>query len=423
MRRLAPLLALTLALTAAPSVHAAAGDLDTTFGGDGIVLAFPTGAIGTAMVLDSARRTVVVGYSIDTPGVGVDVVAARFLPDGMPDTTFGSDGRVRIDLGEADYGLDVALASDDGLAIVGRENTSSGSDAFVLRLDPTGARLASFGAGTGATTVSWGRREEVAAAAGFTPAGALVIGGYVSRGTTSKTSFAQLRPDGTLDPTFGKNGKVLLDLSSGAEQVKDLLVQANGRIVAAGYAEKYLEPRFVVIRLLASGAPDPVFGTGGAVKLNLGPGADKAAAITRQPDGLYVAVGSADDGGKAGWAIVRLRLHGGLDASFSGDGVLILPFSAAVDDARAVVATGTRLIVAGRIHTKGGLDDLGVVRLRMDGARDKGFGRGGAVTIDVGNHNDWATSVALTPAGRIVIGGAGYRLGTYHLAAARLRSG
>ena len=420
MRRLAPILALTLALTVAPPVHAAAGDLDTTFGGDGIVLGFPTGAIGTAMVLDSARRTVVVGYSLD---VTVDVVAARFLPDGTPDTTFGGDGRVRVDLLNQDLALDVAVAPDDGLAIVGRENTNAGSDAFVLRLDPFGAPLTSFGAGTGATTVSWGRREEVAAAAAFTPGGVLVVGGYVSKSTTSNTAFAQLLPDGTLDPTFGTNGKVLLNLSDGTEQVKDLLVQANGRITAVGYAEKSLVPRFVAIRLLASGAVDPVFGTGGVVKLDLGPGADKAVAITRQPDGLYVVVGSADDGGKAGWAIVRLRLHGGLDTSFSGDGSLILPFSAAIDDARAVVATDTRLIVAGRIHTKGGLDDLGVVRLRLDGSTDARFGRNGVAKIDVAGRNDWATSVALTPAGRIVVGGTGYRLGAYHLAAARLRSG
>ena len=59
------------------------------FGGDGIVTAFPDGAIATAVGIDADRRIVAVGY---TTGRHVDVVIARFKPDGTPDSSFGRTG-------------------------------------------------------------------------------------------------------------------------------------------------------------------------------------------------------------------------------------------------------------------------------------------------------------------------------------------
>src|SRR3954453_17747552 len=91
MRRFpASLLVVELSLVALPA-HAAPALLDPAFGGDGVVTAFPDGAVATAIGIDGQRRIVAVGY---TTGRHVDGPAARFDPSGAPDTSFGTRGTI-----------------------------------------------------------------------------------------------------------------------------------------------------------------------------------------------------------------------------------------------------------------------------------------------------------------------------------------
>src|SRR5207245_361035 len=113
-----------------------------------------------------------------------------------------------------------------------------------LRLDPGGKPVAGFGV-DGLAIVNFGKQESANAVA-FAPSGAIDIGGYASNGVTMRSALARLRPAGTLDPAFAGNGKLLLDLSPGAEQVNDLVVLPRGDIVAAGYAESATMPRFAI---------------------------------------------------------------------------------------------------------------------------------------------------------------------------------
>ena len=61
--------------------------------------------------------------------------------------------------------------------------------------------------------------------------------------------------------------------------------------------------------------------------MNLGPGADSAFGLSLQEDGKPVLAGYASSNGKADWGLVRLRAGGGLDGSFSGDGVVTTAFT------------------------------------------------------------------------------------------------
>ena len=62
-------------------------------------------------------------------------------------------------------------------------------------------------------------------------------GRIVSVGEFSKNeTFALLRflPDGKLDPSFGDHGKISTDFGSGAAGAEAVLIQPDGKIVAAG---------------------------------------------------------------------------------------------------------------------------------------------------------------------------------------------
>jgi uncharacterized delta-60 repeat protein len=414
-------LVLAFVVMAAIPAAAAPGDLDPRFGGDGIVAAFPGGAIATAAAVDGHGRTVVGGYTVDGE---VDVAVVRFTREGELDPRFGGgDGRVRLDLGASDFALDLALASDDGLVIAGRETSGTGDLAFVVRLGPAGVPLATFGGGDGIVTVGFGKPFQSAAAVAFTPAGRIVIGGYVSGGTTSRTALARLLPGGALDTSFHHDGRFTANLSKGAEQVHDLLVLPDGRIVAAGYVERGLLPRIAVVRIRGTGGLDPSFGDEGLTTIDPGPGADIGLAIARRHDGSFAVAGAADDDGHGSWAVVRLRPEGHRDAGFGDGGIVLLRFTSAAEEAAGILAAGPKLVVVGRIHAAATGADIGVVRLRSDGARDGSFGGGnGAVRIDLDGRADWAAGVATMPDGRIVVAGTGTRDGSVRLVAARLEA-
>src|SRR5437773_9494914 len=85
----------------------------------------------------------------------------------------------------------------------------------------------------------------------------------------------------------------------------------------------------------ASAAPgdlDPSFGTGGIVTTPIG-ASDKAFALVLQPDGKLVAAGSAFNGSNDDFALVRYNADGTLDSTFGTGGKVITPIGTFNDDA------------------------------------------------------------------------------------------
>jgi uncharacterized delta-60 repeat protein len=397
--------------------NAMSGALDPAFSQDGIATAFATGSVATAVAIDHAGRTIVAGYTVDSH---VDVVVARFRPDGTFDPSFNGDGRLRMSLGaSAALAFDVAVAGDNGLAIAGRWTGGGIEDSFVLRLGPGGEPVAAFG-GDGLATVNFGK-QETANAVSFAPSGAAIdIGGYVSNGSTMRSALARLRPNGTLDPAFGGDGRQILDLSAGAEQVNDLVVMPSGDIVAAGYAEFGTVPRFAIFRVHGNGDVATGFGHAGVTRTDLGPGADIANAIAMTGTGGFVLAGSAANGGHADWGIVRYTPNGQLDPTFGNAGVVILAWSAAPDRADGVVRVGAKVLVAGRVHRATTADDAAVVRLRADGSLDPTFATNGVARVDVAGGTDAAHGIARQPNGKIVAAGETWKRGVPRLLVFRL---
>jgi len=71
--------------------------------------------------------------------------------------------------------------------------------------------------------------------------------------------------DGALDNTFGSNGIVTMDLGMGYESINSVALQADGKIMLAGYAGIYPNYDFLLVRLNPDGTPDNSFGQNGIV--------------------------------------------------------------------------------------------------------------------------------------------------------------
>jgi len=404
VRRILILCIIAVTLASAVPTGAKPGTLDPRFGSDGIVTAFPNGAIATAVGIDAERRITAVGYTV---GARADVVAARFLPDGTPDPAFGTNGRVRFDLGGVADAFDVAVTSVGGLAIAGRR-TAGADRMFVLRVRPNGTRQPSFGH-RGLALIDFGKPRASANAIAFTPQGRIVVGGYTSNGVLARSAFARLSSTGTLDPGFGGDGRASFDIGTGSEQVNDLLILPGGAIVAAGVAENGQDPRFLLVKVTGAGRLDPSFGVGsdGASMLDVEKGPDAANALTIAGNGDFLLAGSAGLNGD--WAVVATHPSGLPDRAYGSGGRVVIHLAHAFEEATDIVAWGARSLVVGRIHGTG--DDIGVIRLKAGGRLDTTFSGDGIMRIDVSGTTDAAAAAVLQDNGKLVIAGQTWRGG------------
>ncbi|MEE8311894.1 MAG: delta-60 repeat domain-containing protein, partial [Candidatus Binatia bacterium] len=92
--------------------------------------------------------------------------------------------------------------------------------------------------------------------------GKIVAAGFVgSHLTTRNYLIARYESDGALDGSFGDGGMVTTSLSESQDQIWDLVLLLEGRLVAAG--GYYPTPQtigFGMVRYLTDGALDPSFG-------------------------------------------------------------------------------------------------------------------------------------------------------------------
>lgn len=209
---------------------------------------------------------------------------------------------------------------------------------------------------------------------------------------------------GDLDPSFGSGGMVKLLESNEESWAEGIAIQPDGRIVIAGQEKG----NAVVLRLLASGQPDPGFGSGGKVTLNFPGGRSELRTVALQPDGKIVAAGAAEVAGNGDFLIVRYNADGSPDMSFGGgDGIETVPVGSEDDQAEAVaIGPDGHIAASGTVDLPGGENGLGVVVLKSDGTPDATFGGDGSLVkqTTIGEGDDRGVAVAMLGGGRVLLG-------------------
>jgi uncharacterized delta-60 repeat protein len=154
-------------------------------------------------------------------------------------------------------------------------------------LDPT------FGTG-GMVTTPIGSSEDLVKALVLQPDGKLVAAGPTYNLGKFNLAVARYNTDGSLDGTFGTGGKITTLIGNNNYNTgTSLVLQADGKLVAVGSAFGALfSYEFALVRYNADGSLDPTFGMGGKVTTPIG--GSMAFALVLQPDGKLVAAGGSD---------------------------------------------------------------------------------------------------------------------------------
>ncbi len=290
------------------------GTLDTSFGSNGLILS------DLGEPFDEAFAVTILpdGKILLAGAAGCDNFAlARYNPDGSLDIGFDGDGKVTTDFGSCDRAFAVAVQADGKIVAVG--HSLEAQDFALARYNADGSLDVTFG-NTGKVVTDFGGYDAPTGVS-IQKDGKIVVGGA---GGPNDFALARYNPDGTLDASFGISGKVLTDFG-GYDAANDLALQADGKIVLAGVGGVF--NGFAVARYNTDGTLDASFGDDGRVTTRFfGESVETANGLAIQPDGKIVAVGFAYSSFDPSFALTRYNTDGSLDQSFGTAGIVTTDF-------------------------------------------------------------------------------------------------
>jgi uncharacterized delta-60 repeat protein len=209
-------------------------------------------------------------------------------------------------------------------------------------------------------------------------------------------TYPNILKAGDLDPGFGTNGKVITDFNGTSDVAQEVFIQADKKIVVAGTSNE----KIALIKYNSDGTIDPTFGTNGKVVTTLTPAnANDGVIATQQSDGKFIIAGF---GSGPRPILARYNSNGSIDTSFGTNGQITPDFSSIVipgttsisflpqsiiqqKDGKIIVGGGA----TGTVKTRPLFDDkyTALARYNLDGSPDTSFGingkelsRGGIVT-------------------------------------------
>jgi uncharacterized delta-60 repeat protein len=321
--------------------------------------------------------------------------------DGALDATFGSGGKLMVQIGQQQRDFAKAVAvQPDGKIVVGGELGDYSADtntSVLLRLNPNGSLDGSFG--TGGRVINQGQKHLPSLV--IQPDGKIVTAAATTNvGITMDYAVARYNTDGSLDQTFGNAGYAV----NGAGEANAVLLQRDGKIVLIGslpISRKGSD--FLVARFNANGTPDQTFGNGGRVTTSFTSGlgsADVAIAGALQADGRIVVSGYSSC---ISVALVRYNSDGTIDNTFALDGVLLRPNFDAVAS-RVMIQRDGKIVIGGGGFVLG--------RYTAEGKIDRSFGIDGRIAGGFGTGNGSLNALVIDPTGRIWAGGSVSYTGT-----------
>lgn len=397
-----------LCYAASNRVLAIGGGLDAGFGdgGKATLAILEVHDEAQAVAIQGDGKIVVAGYATTAAlrfnHSVTEFALARFNRDGSVDTSFGQGGKVRTSFADhLDQALAVAIQNDGKIVAAGfavEPSFNARSALAIARYNSDGTLDASFGSNGKFTS-------------GFTHFGTAIhdiaiqndgkIVGVGNEG--SSLALIRVHANGTLDSSFGVGGKALGKFSGGSAEAEALELQPDGKILVAG-TDSFID--FALARFNTDGSPDNGFGVAGRVVTKFD-GFSDATAIALQSDNKIVVGGSGPVNGGAGFALARYNSDGSLDLSFGSQGKLTsdLFLNGAIFD--LAIQTNGKIIAVGRVSSLPLVNlSFALARYNSDGSVDASYGSEGRILTNFfGPRDSLALAVALQPDGKAVVVG------------------
>lgn len=285
------------------------GTLDEEFDDDGMVTTKIKPDVEdqiSALAIDDGGNIVAVG------GSGYDCAIAVYKPNGQLKNDFGSNGIVTEDFSaSSDHATSVKI--QDGKIVVTLDYAESGTSKFALaRFKSDGNLDTSFdGDGKVITTFDTGNATATCLAL---IGDKILAGGYVRNNAAPGSAYfalARYSSDGTLDATFENHGKLetFINYDPVNTEASSMAVQSDGKILLGGWTFIDSKCNYAVLRYNADGTLDSSFGTDGKKLVDIKTTSYRSFALALQSDSKIVAgyiVYDLDDTGADCFGLFRL---------------------------------------------------------------------------------------------------------------------
>jgi len=324
------------------------------------------------------------GFKWVTPGLNYGVVL-RLRPDGTIDSTYANSGQATYGI----LGFNVSFFSsvllpDGKLVLGGTIAKSNKSDLLLVRLLPGGLPDSSFGV-NGRVVRDAGSAEDHLSSLAIGPDGFFTgVGGARPLGYIWQSVITRYSPEGKPDNTFGDQGLIISNVATGERNCYGVALQPDGKAVIAGYMNDAYSFDFTISRITSTGQPDSLFGTfsPGISRINFPAGNDRPANIALDTYGhIYVAHNAYGNPNEA--FVVKYEPGGGRDKLFGINGVVRIPEPLMSYRFARVLALKPdhKVTVAGQ--TPNG-DTLSLWQCdALTGAPDPEFGPGGVLELTI----------------------------------------
>lgn len=375
--------------------HAAfsqAGNYDSTFHIDGITGYFFDDLFVTAgqVKLQDDGKLVVAGSLISLANGTSEFITMRFTSSGLLDSSFNATGIAfaNINYNEGAYG--VVIQQDGKIVVAGvTAPTSNDLAILVVRYLEDGSLDPDFGT-DGILTINLSSDWENANAIGIFPNGKLVVGGgaYASSSDGGYAALIVLNEDGTLDTGFGSNGVLLISSPSGIPAITSLAVQSDEKILATGRWKDGIYYDLFISRVDTNGFFDPDFSDDGMVVISVSGNNDFPHKIITQPDSKIVVAGTTNFTTQMNF-VLRCETDGTLDSSFAMDGISAFTFDQYAGGCEGIaIQSDGKFVLSGYKDDQYGINHATVGRINSAGTIDSTFGTDGFVYLAGDRYRD-----------------------------------
>jgi uncharacterized delta-60 repeat protein len=400
----------SLLLMLVGAAHAAPGDPDATFGTAGkVLLNFSSGSndVAWAVVTDTAGNIYLGGQSTTT---STDFAVMRLKASGQLDSSYGTGGKVVVDIGVASTDAGNALAFDaTGNLYVAGTTTANGNAQFaVIKLAANGQVDTNFGTNGRAIVASSSPGNESCCSIAIDADGAIYLVGaaYVSGIQTMKV--ARLTSAGQTDTTYGTLGIALI-LFNHSTNATAAFPDANGNLYVQGTVTSVAggtsSVDMALIQLDHSGQPVTAFGEMGAAYAGFSSTA-LSANMARDVNGNFYLVGETvgADHIHFDFAVAKLDASGDPVAAFGSSGRAIVPIAGSNGGSTAfnvVLNADNNLYITGTTVASNMVLTAVVALNGDDGTALAGFGTNGQAVVNISSGLYGGVGACLDSSGRL----------------------
>lgn len=274
------------------------GSLDNSFGNNGIIItAIGNDDYGRAVAIQADGKIVVTGYSQGR------IAVIRYTTNGSLDASFGNNGIVLTTVGTYDQANAVVIQPDGKIVVGGYTEIGSHNIFMVVRYNTNGGLDASFDS-DGIATTPIGTTDDQGYALGLQTNGKIILAGYsVENNFLPIFALIRFNSNGSLDMSFDNDGIVTTNIVVN-DRGQAVAIQADGKIVVTGTTYNGSHDIFALARYNTNGNLDTSFDNDGILTTSIGID-DKANAVTIQADGKIVVAGYSDNGTQYVFAVAR----------------------------------------------------------------------------------------------------------------------